>query len=138
MTIARGDLPLTVDPPLHGVWEGTIAITDDGSQYIDAAACTSLDGQTLAGPVIGYRVFNKSTAGSAVVARIRHVAEWEPADTETAGTDIVYAQGAVALPLRGKGTRIDGFSIAGFATDAPDAARAAVDVHVRVWFRGVD
>lgn len=133
MSTTRGDLPVGLDAPLHGVWEGTIG---SGSlQTIDAAAATSMDGRTLAGDIVGYRVVNKSTG--TVTLRLKHDSMWD--GSSTAGTDVVFARGSTGtVSMRGQGTRVAAIRLKGYADETTGSADSAVDVHVRLWFRGVD
>lgn len=133
--MSRGDLPVGVDAPIYATWEGTITGAGDPKVIkLGAAGLNSTSDRTIAGPIIGWKVVVKSSGS--VVARVREVDGWDGSSKD--GTHLIYARGFQEEARRGTGTRIEAFTVAGFADDSAGAARADIDVLVTAMFRGAD
>lgn len=133
--MSRGELPVGVDAPIHATWEGTI--TGDGDPKVikvGAAGLNSTSDRTPAGPIVNWKVVVKSSGS--VVARIREIDAWDGASKD--GSHLVYARGFQEEARRGVGTRIDAFTVAGYADDSAGAARADIEVLITASFRGAD
>lgn len=142
MSTIRGDLPPGIDAPIVASYEGTIASGTVLQLNASTGGLTALGGRTPAGDIVGYRVVNKSTVPSDIVARYKFRrnstdAVWDGA--ALTGTDLVYPSGSSGtITLRGKGARTFGLQVKGYDSISTGAANSAVDVHILLWFRGVD
>lgn len=150
-----------VTSPIVATWEGTIA--DDAALYIaidssggvsavidvsgveTAQTLGTLSGVSVAGPILEWAVIVKTSSAADSVARIRYLppgdeaGEWDTSGGDAAlvaGSAIAYRGGFKGLPLRGEGQGGTVLTVAGYASDAPAAARAAVDVYVEIGFQG--
>lgn len=142
MSITRGDLPPGIDAPIMASYEATIASGTVLQLNSSTVGLTSLGGRTPAGDIVGYRVVNKSTVPSGIAARYKlrrdsSDAVWD--GSALTGTDLVYPSGSSGtITLRGRGTRVHGLQVKGYDSVSTGAGDSAVDVHILLWFRGVD
>lgn len=139
-------LPQGVSPPLRARWQGEIpqgsqlAITATDTTFAatlsgGAATFVECGGATLAGEIVDYTITVIAGQGTKV-ARFRSLSSWAPSDGETAGSGFVPTAFSGSREHRGRGIRKGALVVAGFASDAAGAARAAVTVHVELGLRG--